>query len=798
MLIPRKPLTIIIGLLVLILVLLSYVSIIAPTISFWDCGEFIAAGSTFGIPHPPGNPLYVLLTNIASRLFFFVPDIALRINLVSAITGAFTALFTYLTLIRILDKALPSSALRRQLVIHIGAVVGALMAAFSNTIVAGSVEAEVNGPVLLPIMLCTWLVLIWSQSTSPLRDRLLVAIVFISFLGLGIHMYAMIILPSALLFVLMCDPSKRKDWRFIATVLMLGLVIYRISWFLWIGPIVLIATFLFTIFTKRHYIRWRFCLHIATAALLGFSLYLYIPIRSAMHPAIDMGHPATLKSFVDYLDRKQYGNQSMITRMFWRRGSFNNQFGIEGHIGFGGFYLTQFFKLDKNDTEQSLFRDGFFKGSRKLLLYLVPSVFLLFGWLYLLKRSRATAVFLICMTLSTTVGMVLYMNFADGTRPERRDYLAWKHSGRPGTAPAIQREVRVRDYFFITGFMYCGMGIGLGAAGVLQLLFASRRRRFRLCAPYFTVLVGLLPAVPMAFNLSENNRQGDTAAFAYAWNLLMSCEKDAILFTNGDNDTYPLWALQQTYGIRKDIRVAVLSLLNTSWYIKDCRDKTPHLPLRLTDDTINSISAELNPFSSDTQYHLNSANITVTLPSRNRKPYLLVQDKVILNTVDANAWKQPIYFTGITRNGIMGLEPYCIQQGMVYRVTDDTGGKGPRFDIVGTEYLLDSVYRLEDFTGRRSEKDETNAGMRYQMQQLILQTVQARLQQASILHQQLQSLHSHNPELISSPSFVALETQLRDNCEKGLGRLDSHDKLFGGNDQSRALRAALQQKRVMD
>jgi len=349
----------------------------------------------------------------------------------------------------------------------------------------------------------------------------------------------------------------------------------------------------------------------------------------------------------------------------------------------------------------------------------------------------------------------------------------------------VQREVRVRDYFFIAGFMYCGMGIGIGAAAILQGLFASRRRFPRAAAPVAAVMAVLMPAVPMACNLPENNRHGDTMAYEYAWNLLMSCEENAVLFTCGDNDTYPLWAIQQAYGVRKDVRVAILSLLNTPWYIRDCRDKEPRLPVQLSDSAIDSIRPELNPFPGDTRYRLRNAGITVTVPSRARKPYLLVQDKVILNAVDANAWGKPVYFSGFPQDGMMGLEPYLVQQGMVFRVTGDTGGQGPQFDIARTEYLIDSVYRLDGFAGARAGRDETSAGISRHMQQLVLQTAQIRLRQATIRH----TMRPPDPGTAISSSDETLHSDMREDLEKGVSLLDRYEKLFGECPQSRALRA---------
>jgi hypothetical protein len=463
-----------------------------------------------------------------------------------------------------------------------------------------------------------------------------------------------------------------------------------------LGAITFAVTFIMSFSSQNHRYEWRFCFFLALFAVIGYSVHLVIPIRAGLEPMINENHPSTWTAFVDFLERRQYGSESMISRMFWRRGLWSNQFGIEGHMGFGGFHLTQFFRFDAADTEQSFFKAGFFQGISKLLVYLIPTAFMFYGWYYLYKKNRPVAVFLIALALLTTIGMALYMNFADGNRPERYDYEQWVSSGRPGPMPTVHREVRVRDYFFTAGFMYFGMWIGLAATCLLHALFTSKDDFMKTAvAPVCAVAITLSPIIPAAANYNLCTRAGDWVPYDYAYNLLNSCEANGILFTNGDNDTFPLWALQEAYGIRRDVRIVNLSLVNTDWYIKQLKKLEPTVPISYTNEEINNLKPQLNPFQKPSQYTLKYAGITLTLPGIQTQRALRVQDKMVLNIVDATKWSKPIYFAmTVSDDNLMGLAPYLQAQGLVYKVMPERVNADDHYNLDRTIVMIDSGYSI--------------------------------------------------------------------------------------------------------
>jgi len=674
-----------------------YAATVAPTVAFWDCGEYTAAGQTLGVPHPPGNPLFVLLMRLSSMFMPFFHDVGYRMNFAVAIASALTAMVLFLTIVEAgkLFIGEPDTAWKR-ICLCSGGIAGGLFAAFGYTFWFSAVETSVYNVSMLFIATCTLLMLLWARSKSADRDKLLVLVAFLGFLGIGLHMFTMIIFPPAFLFMILWDEKKRTDWRLWITGILMAAVIYSLSAFMVLGGFVLVVTLIMSLTSKEHKYEWRFCFFLAFFAVVGYSVHIAIPIRAGLEPMINENHPSTWTAFVDFLERRQYGSESMITRMFWRRGLWSNQLGIEEHIGFGGFHLTQFFRLGPNDTAVSFFKAGFVQGLAKLIIYLIPTAFMFYGWSYLYKKNKHAATFLIALTLLTTIGMVLYMNFADGLRPERYDYEQWVRAGQPGPMPTVHREVRVRDYFFTAGFMYLGMWIGLAGVCLLHALFTSKDDFMKkTVAPICAAVITLSPILPATANYNLSTRAGDWVPYDYAYNLLNSCEENGILFTNGDNDTFPLWALQEAYGIRKDVRIVNLSLVNTDWYIKQLKKLEPIVPISYTNDDIDKLEAQLNPFEKPIQHTLKKAGISFTLPGRETQRVLRVQDKMVLNIVDATMWTKPIYFAmTVSDDNLMGLDPYLQAQGLVYKLMRERVTMGNRYDLDRTVAVIDSGYSL--------------------------------------------------------------------------------------------------------
>lgn len=689
----------VLGAIVFLLTLVVYVRTVAPTVSFWDCGEFISCSYILGIPHPPGTPLYVLI----GRLFSILPissDIAVRVNLISSIFSAAAATVAFFILARLItywySDRYPDPALTwtQRLPVYAGSVCGALFFAFGTTYWSSAVEAEVYGAAMFLTMVLIWLTLVWAyHREEPGSDRYLILISYLAILSVGIHMTVFLVMPPIFLLIVFLSREHRRDWRFWVTGAFLFLVSGGILDFLWACTIWLVLsgvivffrkpTMLATIWTVvtlaagvlltlsqgapwplflaagvwaagmivylREHTAWVRTLLLALAALLGFSVHFYIPIRAQLNPAINENAPKTWDAFQGFLERKQYGNESMFQRALHRRGTWANQFGQHERMGFWGFFDKQY---GYNDL-------AFFP------LFILG----LLGLYQLIRKKGAFGFFLILLLLISSVGLIWYMNFADGTRYNAATQDAYL-------------EVRDRDYFFTPAFIFFGMAIGLGGAALIRRLSGGSV----IWSAAGAALIALMPLRALTTNYFPNDRSNNYIPYDYAYNILTSADSNAVVFTNGDNDTFPVWCLQEVYGIRKDVRIANLSLINTHWYIKQLKNQMG-VPMKMSDDEIERL------------YHYRTPEGKL----------VRVQDQMINEILTANQWKTPIDFA-VTVSGSnriymdKPLDRHLMMTGLAYRLVREEGDG--LLDVDVTRDLFLDVFRYRGINDPTVYKDE--------------------------------------------------------------------------------------------
>jgi Flp pilus assembly protein TadD/4-amino-4-deoxy-L-arabinose transferase-like glycosyltransferase len=591
-----------IGALVFLVVFAVYAYCVTPTVPYWDSGEYIATSYILGVPHPPGTPLYVLI----GRLFSLLPfaTVAVRVNLLSSFSAAIAVLFTYLITVRLLRRNFAGETAARPWLAWAGGVVAAFFMAWSPTFWDNAIEAEVYASASAIMCLCVWLALYWwDRQAEPQNDRIIWLILYILFLAIGIHLGTFLVFPCIYLLVTMVHWSRVKKgsfWGsvalFVVAMLLRMMIISQANRAEGIRELTMAsegvrnsAGFFFILMALA--VAWnivavlgvRFFLGVGALALLGVSVHFYLLIRSQLDPAINEADPSTWEALKLVLTRDQYKPPEAI----FRNSGWLYQF---GHMYFR-YFQDQFV----------LFGPG---GSPT---WIVPVVTGLFGAWINFERDRKSFFLLFTLFLITGPFMVYYLNFKEN-------------------------EVRERDYFFVANFHFYTIWIGMGAAAAVHELAGLFRRGASNAAPrpLVAAMAGLfivMSVLPLAAgegnnNFFRHNRRGNYVAHGYGYNMLIGMEPDAILFTNGDNDTFPLWYLQEVEGVRKDVRVVNLSLLQTDWYIKQLRDYEPKVPITLNDRQIEGLT-----------------------PVRERDgTVLMVNDIMVDHIVNANDWKRPIYF----------------------------------------------------------------------------------------------------------------------------------------------------------
>jgi hypothetical protein len=480
--------------------LVLYLLTLAPSTAMWDTSEYMTAAYTLGLPHPPGNPLFVLL----GRFFSILPiasSVAVRINILAALCSAVAAGMWFLVTETVLAGWLTERWQRLA-----GATLGSIIGATAFTVWNQSVVNEkVYTVSLVGIAIISWLMIRWSDDPDgPKADRLLLMVAYLCGLGYANHMAGMLAAPAVTTAVLVRRP--------------------------------------------RTLLRWRLVVACVAALVLGLTPFATQPIRSAYFPPLNEGEPTgcrthialsctfsreTYRAFMYNFNREQYGKPQLADR----QAPFSAQMGM--------WWL--YFKWQ-------WFRDAY--GDHATLQSVLAALFLVLGlfgaWVHW-RRDRRSFWYFATYMVTVSLVLVYYLNFKYGA------------SQAPELGDAVAREVRDRDYFFIWSFSPWGVWAALGLVMIWESVGGLTRngRGMLLAAPMLVVAF-----VPLVANWHQASRRGDRTTLAFAHDLLDSVEPYGVLVTYGDNDTFPLWYAQEVEGIRKDVTVAVLSLLNTDWYVR--------------------------------------------------------------------------------------------------------------------------------------------------------------------------------------------------------------------------------------
>jgi hypothetical protein len=394
-----------------------------------------------------------------------------------------------------------------------------------------------------------------------------------------------------------------------------------------------------------------------------------------------------------------------FNHMYWRYFMWNfagRQNDIQGHGGIlKGNWITGIPALDNNmlgPQDQDKLPPVFAGNRANNKLYLLPLLLGLVGLFIQYRKNNHGFWVVMLLFFFTGVAIVLYLN----------------------QTPLQPRE---RDYAYAGSFYAFAIWIGLGIAGLFSLLRKYINETI-VASGLTIVLLALVPGIMASENWDDHDRSNRYIAHDFAYNILNSCEKNSILFTFGDNDTFPVWYMQEVEGVRTDVRVVNLSLLSTDWYIDQMKRQaydSPPVPFTFTFDqyiqgTRDQVfvyertkdTLELNKVmefvgSDDPQAKINlsptqafnyiptkhlrlavprekvlkngtvsQANAEKIVPAIEwslNKQSLLKADLMVLDILLANKWERPVYFAvSAGSDSYLGLDEYLQLEGMAYRL----------------------------------------------------------------------------------------------------------------------------------
>lgn len=679
--------------------LATYVITLPPSVVFWDVGEFMASAFSLQVPHPPGAPLFLLVAHVFSNIPFS-SDLAVRMHMVSALSSAGTVMFLYLISVRFISmwRGRPAT-LYDALVVYGGSVIGALSLTFSRTFWFNAVEAEVYGLSMLFVSAVFWLGLRWYERADWERgDVYLLMIAYLIGLSIGVHLLAILALFSVMLIVYfrVYEFTMKGFMKFgIAAVLIFG-VIYPgiVKWvpslldgefmgkrsvIFELIPIVAILGAVYGVYRsiQRNDRIMNVALLSFLLIVLGYSTYTMVLIRANADPPMNENNPNTLERLISYLNREQYGTAPLLNR----RWNVTEPEQVAAHQR----YTSDWDYFWRFQLDHMYFRyfgwnfigqEGDWKeaGVDWSKLFGIPFLLGLIGALHHWSKDWKMGFVGVTFFLIMGVVLVVYFNMQE---PQPRE----------------------RDYFYVGSFFVFAMWIGMGVVAIIDEIkerFFGSSNPLPAAVAILVVALVLSPVNMARANFHYQDRSGNYVPWDYSYNLLQSCEQDAILFTNGDNDTFPLWYLQDVEGVRRDIRIVNLSLLNTDWYIHQLKNLEPYgakkVPISIPDNRLPGLGPipwqaavreiplprrVIDAYEVKDTSLTNPGAIRFTLaPTITMGQYelLRVQDILVFDILRTNNWERPIYFAmTVSDDSKIGLRDYMQLEGLAFRFVPRRG-----------------------------------------------------------------------------------------------------------------------------
>ena len=683
--------------------LITYALTVEPTVSYWDCGEYISTAIKLEVGHPPGAPLFQMLGAFFAMFTTDAAQIAKMVNLMSAFASAFTILFLFWTITALAKKIISKAeelTQGRAIAILGSGLVGALAYAFSDSFWFSAVEAEVYAMSSFLMALLFWLGLRWeSEMDTPRGHKWLLLISFIVGLSFGVHILSLLVIPSIVFIYFYKRFKNISSKRFIVANIIAVLVLAFVFKFLFpytlaffsvselffvntiglpfnsgsiIAGIILIVIFYSAIkYTrKKNLVGVNLIVLSLLFVMIGFSSWLMLPIRANANTTINENNPSSARELLAYYNREQYGDASIFYDSYYsetreqdhknpyrddkpkyeknkklgkyvivnrykntlpnytdkhkgfiprmvdpspsvvanykaiagipprskRRPTFgeNLKFMFEYQFGYMyGRYFMWNFVGRQDDIQGNLdnhgnwlsgigFVDEMHLGSQENLpdeiknnkgrntYYFLPLILGIIGLLFHIKFDKKNFYILLLFFAFTGLAIIFYTN----PKPF---------------------EPRERDYAVVGSFYIFAIWIGLGVLAIFEQ-FKDKINQKILAMATTAICLLAVPVLMASQNWDDHDRSGKYSTRNNAKAYLDSCQENAIMFTIGDNDTFPLWYMQEVENYRTDIKLINTSLLATDWYIDQQKRKTynaPPIPSKLTHEQYKTGSLDV-------------------------------------------------------------------------------------------------------------------------------------------------------------------------------------------------------------
>jgi MFS family permease len=673
--------------------LVTYTLTLEPTVSSWDCGEYISTAVNLEVGHPPGAPLFQMLGAFFAMFTNDPSNWAYMVNFMSGLASAFTILFMFWTITNLAKRMVSKEAnlTADQGIAVLGSgVVGALAYTFSDSFWFSAVEGEVYAMSSFLMALLFWLGLKWEADLStPRGNKWLVLISFVVGLSFGVHILSLLVIPAiVMLYFFKTYKNITLKTTAIATVIAIfvlafvfkllfpyTLKFFSVSELFFVnsfglpynsGTIIagIVLVILFIVGLRRTREKGMVTANTLILSILfimiGFSSWLMLPIRANADTIINENNPSSARELLAYYNREQYGDANVFYDKYYsyayrqekdaanplrddkpkyekkdgkyvivnkyknvlpnysnkhkgfmprmvnpasekqykeiagiparstRRPTFaeNMRFMLSYQFGYMyGRYFMWNFVGRQNDIQGHLDMengnwlsgitpiDEFFLGSQQHLpdhiknnkgrntYFFLPLILGIIGLFYQARKDVNNLYILGLFFAFTGFAIIFYTN----PKPF---------------------EPRERDYAVVGSFYVFAIWIGFGVLSLYN--FFKEYGNKRSIAIAVSAISLLAVPVLMGFqNWDDHDRSDRYIAQLNAQTYLESCDPNAIIFTIGDNDTFPLWYMQQIEGVRRDIKIVNTSLFQTDWYIDQMKKKTYEaapIPSRLKHD----------------------------------------------------------------------------------------------------------------------------------------------------------------------------------------------------------------------